>query len=326
MDKQRFVRKLVAAAVLAAFGASGMALAADEMEPNHPISSAQQLTITADEFGKRGAVVTGSITHMGTTPDVDFYSFYAQADDVITIDIDGTTGGLVGGEFFGFDAYLTLFGPMYSSTFPLEDDQPPFGTPLDDGSVNIFDPLIANLHITQSGTYTVAVTAFGTWLSPTGTYENLLPESSGAYTLKLSGVSLPGGTLPPDPAPQPEPEVMYIDINVKPGTVTRSRIDGKAKGVIPVALMSSPTFNATTVDVKTVTFGKTGTEGSLRNCAKGRHDFNKDGRPDLLCHFENHLSGFAAGDLQAFVKGKTVDGVAFEGRGSLKAVPEKPKR
>src|SRR5688500_16887593 len=149
MDKQRFVRKLVAAAVLAAFGASGMALAADEMEPNQPMGdSAQKLTITGG-----GAVVTGSITHVGTTPDVDFYSFYAQAGDVITIDIDGTTGGLVGGAFFGFDAFLTLFGPMFS--FPLEDDQPPFGTPLDDGSVNIFDPLLAEVRITQSGTYTV---------------------------------------------------------------------------------------------------------------------------------------------------------------------------
>jgi hypothetical protein len=318
MDKQRFVRKLVAAAVLAAFGASGMALAVNEAEPNHPVTSPQALTITGDaSTGKGGAVVTGSINHVNNAPDVDFYSFYAQAGDVITIDIDGTAMPGV-----GLDSYVTLFGPSFSS--PLENDD---GGVTDDGSVSYFDSMLANVAITQSGTYTIAVTAYGTWLSPTGTYETTEvppdPGGSGAYTLVLSGVSLPVVTPPPPP---PAPEVLNIDINVKPGTVTRSRIDGKAKGVIPVALMSSPTFNAMNVDMKTVTFGKTGTEASLRSCAKGGQDFNKDGRPDLLCHFENHVSGFAPGDLEAFVKGKTVDGVAFQGRGSLKAKPEKRQR
>lgn len=321
MDKQRFVRKLVVAAVVAAFGASGMALAT-EVEPNHPMSSAQALTITGDAtIGKGGAVVTGSITHVNSMPDVDFYSFYAQAGDVITIDIDGTARY----EDGGLDSFITLYGPMAS--LPLENDDSGLMV-RDEGSISDFDSMLADFAITQSGVYTIAVTAYGTWLSATGTYETTsLPETSGAYTLKLSGVSVGSVvTPPPPPPPDPVPQVTYIDINVKPGTVARSKIDGKAKGVIPVALMSSATFNAMTVDIKTLRFGKTGTEASLRSCAKGGQDINKDGRLDLLCHFENHLSGFAPGDLQAFVKGKTVDGIAFEGRGGLKAIPEKRQR
>lgn len=317
MNKQRFVRKVVAAAVLAAFGASGIALAADEVEPNHPMSTAQRLTITGDaSVGKGGAVVSGAINHVNNMPDVDFYSFYAEAGDVITLDIDGT---------MGLDSYVTLFGPSFS--WPLENDDAGLLS-LDEGSNSFLDSMLLNVPITQSGTYTVAVTAYGTLLSANGTYETTwVPDSSGGYTLVLSGVSLPPVASPPPvvipPPPPPEPQVTQIDIHVKPGVVTRSKIDGKSKGVIPVVLMSSPGFNAMNVDIKTVTFGKTGTEGSVRNCAKGSHDFNKDGRPDLLCHFDNHVSGFERGDLEGFVKGKLNDGGVFEGRGSLKAMPEK---
>jgi hypothetical protein len=319
MKKQRFVRKVVATAVLAAFGASGMALADAEMEPNHPMSSAQKLVVTGDlATGKGGAVVDGAITH-GAQPDVDFYSFYAQAGDVITLDIDGTNF---------LDSYLTLFGPGFS--WPLENDDAGLLN-LDSGSTSFYDSMLLDIPITVSGTYTVAVTAYGTLLSPNGTYDTTwIPDTSGGYTLVLSGVSLPpvaepGPTPVPDPVPEP-PQVAQIDIHVKPGVVTRSRVDGKAKGVIPVVLMSSSSFNAMNVDAKTVTFGKTGVEGHARQCSKGGHDFNKDGRPDLLCHFENHVSGFEPGDLEAFVKGKTTDGGAFEGRGALKAHPDKRER
>lgn len=310
MHKRRFVRKLVAAAVLAAFGASGMARADSEMEPNQPISSAQRLIITGDvSVGKGGAVVSGAIDHLNNMPDVDFYSFHAEAGDVVTLDIDGTTG---------LDSYLTLFGPGFA--WPLENDDAGLLN-LDDGSSTFLDSMLLNIPITQSGLYTVAVTAYGTLLSPNGTYETtFVPDSSGTYTLVVSGVSLPDIVQPP---PE-DPKVAYIEINVKPGSAGRVRIDSKSAGVIPVALMSSQTFNALNVDVASLTFGRTGNEASLRNCATEGEDVNRDGRIDLVCHFEKQRTDFVPGDLIGVVKGKTREGAAFEGSGSLKVKPEKP--
>jgi hypothetical protein len=278
---------------LAAIGVSGTALAVPEEEPNQPIQSGRPLSV-----GAGGSItVNGAIVHPGpSVPDVDFYSFEAQEGDIITVDIDGTTNGL--------DANLTLFGP--GSAYPVlifSSD-----AALDPGSAIEADPRIDPIRLDAAGRYTVAVSSFPVFFRSGGTMTSTRTLSSGAYTLIISGLT---------------PAVQYISIDIKPGNTEPAPINPKAKGVVPVALLSSSEFNALEVDVSTLTFGATGDERTFRRCGKEGEDVNGDGRPDLVCHFANELAAFQRGDSAGVVKGKTKGGKLFEGRGDLKVVPEK---
>ncbi|HET9268284.1 MAG TPA: hypothetical protein VFO31_08970, partial [Vicinamibacterales bacterium] len=89
MSKQQTIRRTLVAMALAAVGVSGTALAVQEVEPNDNFSQPQQL-----EVGPGGAVtILGTIQNASPlSPDFDFYSFEGRKDDVITVDIDATTG------------------------------------------------------------------------------------------------------------------------------------------------------------------------------------------------------------------------------------------
>jgi hypothetical protein len=115
------------------------------------------------------------------------------------------------------------------------------------------------------------------------------------------------------------PTVMQINIDIKPGERI-ALIHPKSKGRIPVALLSSGTFNALDVDVKSITFGATGNEASLKGCERRGERVDRNRQRDLVCHFETEDAGFATGSLQGVLRGKTRDGRAFEGRGSVKVV------
>jgi cell wall-associated NlpC family hydrolase len=109
-----------------------------------------------------------------------------------------------------------------------------------------------------------------------------------------------------------------IDIN--PGESPNS-INLRSKGTIPVAMFSSPTFNALTrVDPNSLTFGHTGDEASLAFCNTHGEDVNGDGLPDLVCHFHTQSTGFVSGDTVGVLKGKTVDGITVRGTDSVRIV------
>ena len=86
----------------------------------------------------------------------------------------------------------------------------------------------------------------------------------------------------------------------------------------PVAILSTETFDATTVDPTTVRFGATGTEAAPRHLA--RNDVNGDGRPDLILRFRLGDTGIECGDTEAFLTGETFDGQAIEGSDAIKTV------
>lgn len=302
MDNQRNLRGALLAVILGAFGAGGLALAIDESEPNHPFSSAQALTIENGSVSVDGVV--GSLTGPMIL-DADFYSFHARAGDVVTFDIDG--GIKTSGR--SLDAILTLFGP---DTY-LENDDVPASQPLDDGSIHLRDPLLANINLPRTGIYTIAVTGFPNRLNRDGTFldTRFFAQTNGAYTLRISGVS---------------PSAQQINIEIKPGSGEYAPVNPKSRGNIPVALLSSAEFNALDIDPASLSFGATGNEASFRRCGRDGVDVNGDGRPDLVCHFENQLAGFDADHSMGIVKGNmlpTAGGTPFEGRGMLKIVPVK---
>jgi hypothetical protein len=99
-------------------------------------------------------------------------------------------------------------------------------------------------------------------------------------------------------------------------------INARSHGKIPVAIISTPTFNAvTSVNASSLTFGRTGNEPSLAFCNAGGEDVNADGLPDLVCHFETQSTGFASGDKLGVLTGKTVQGSPIAGQEAIVIVP-----
>lgn len=95
------------------------------------------------------------------------------------------------------------------------------------------------------------------------------------------------------------PRLVSVGIDIKPGSHPNS-IDPRSGGVITVALLSSPDFDATAqVDEGSLTFGRTGDEHSLAFCNASPEDVNIDGLRDLVCHFSTRLTGFVSGDTSS---------------------------
>jgi hypothetical protein len=113
-----------------------------------------------------------------------------------------------------------------------------------------------------------------------------------------------------------------VDISIKADATPPVPINAGSNGKIPVAILSTPTFNAvTTVDPGSLTFGKTGNEPSLAFCNTGGEDVNGDGLPDLVCHFQTQLTGFQSGDTVGILKGKTIQGGQIIGQEAIVIVP-----
>jgi hypothetical protein len=309
MIKKLDARSAVMAVFLAASVASDAAFAILEIEPNNTITTAQHLVIgsggSVEVNGSLGAVVSS----VSATVDVDFYSFDGREGDMVTVDIDGGIKP-AGSALRSVDTILAVFGPGPTFTKLCENDDG--GFPLDPGSISPFDARIDNppCRLPVTGTYTVAVSSWPNFIRSGGlsTVTGLNGKSNGSYTLIISGVT---------------PAVQQINIEIKPGSGEFAPVNPKAKGSIPVALLSSAQFNALEVDYPSLRFGATGNEISWVRCDKDGTDVDGDGRLDLVCHFDNQAAGFDAGDLSGIVRGKTADGRPFEGRGLLKVVPGK---
>ena len=112
---------------------------------------------------------------------------------------------------------------------------------------------------------------------------------------------------------------LTVQIMIKPPAVPPVPINPGAHGRIPVAVLSTPTFDATTqVDRTSLAFGHTGNEASLAFCNASGEDVNGDGTLDLVCQFNAPQTGIVAGNTVAFLKGKTVSGRRIEGSEAIK--------
>lgn len=293
----------------------GLAMAASEVEPNHPASSAQALDIgdvVADGVSTTGAIVEGAIGVVSGTAvlDLDFYTFEGKAGDVVTIDVDRGWDGLR-----RVDTTIGLFGPAPGYPILMRNDD---WNPADPGSARFStttaslvtrDSRIESFRLPADGTYTVGVSAYPrNWLtgavvssSTLGSYPN------GDYTLVISGVT---------------PSTLQISIDIKPGNGDLAPINPKSKGKVPVALLGANDFSVDEVDTRTLTFGHSGDERSLFKC-NTPGDLNGDLFPDMVCHFENDVAHWDSSDEQGILRGRLTTGKKFEGRGWLKIVPVK---
>jgi hypothetical protein len=118
---------------------------------------------------------------------------------------------------------------------------------------------------------------------------------------------------------QREGEAVQLDI--KPGS-SPNRINPKSHGVIPVAILTTDSFDATTVDPLSVRFGPKGAQAA----PKKRHieDVNHDDEPDLVLHFKTRATGIQCGDTSASLTGETFDGDPIQGSDAIQTVRCKP--
>jgi hypothetical protein len=110
---------------------------------------------------------------------------------------------------------------------------------------------------------------------------------------------------------------LSVNIEVKPGS-NQTVINVGAPGVIPVAILSTNTFNATRVNPMKVRFGKTGTEASPLHWAL--KDVNGDGLLDMILQFSTQNTGLQLGATQVVLMGMTTDGTPFRGFATIKTI------
>ena len=108
-----------------------------------------------------------------------------------------------------------------------------------------------------------------------------------------------------------------IDIDIKPGRFPNS-INPRNRGVIPVAILSTPDFDATTVDPLSVEFGP---NAAVEANSRGHiEDVDGDALLDLVVHFPTQETGIQCGDTEALLTGQTFDGTGIQGSDSVRTV------
>jgi outer membrane protein assembly factor BamB len=118
-------------------------------------------------------------------------------------------------------------------------------------------------------------------------------------------------------APAPPSGPLTVTIDIKPGS-SRNPINLRSRGVIPVAILTTPTFDATTVDPATVRFGP-----GLAEEIHGRghvDDVDGDGDDDLVLHFASRDAEIPCGATSATLTGETFSAQAIEGSDVVKTL------
>lgn len=167
----------------------------------------------------------------------------------------------------------------------------------------------------------------GTWVNPrTGTLTaaNLIPRPGATTFAEFVSSMLAGGTYAnAHTTEHPGGEVrgqigLSANIDVKPGSDPNS-INVRSSGVIPVAILTTSTVDAGTVDPSTVKFGRFGFEAAPAVVPSSLEDVDGDGDLDRVLLFNVRETGIRAGDAHATLTGKTFGGTMISGTDSVRA-------
>src|SRR5436190_296769 len=128
------------------------------------------------------------------------------------------------------------------------------------------------------------------------------PTITGSASQFFVGLAYPAASAPP-----PGPTEVTIDV--------RSTINPRSKGVIPVVIFTTATFDATTVDPSTVRFGP----GNASEAHGTGHisDVDGDGDLDLMLHFRTQDAAIPCGATSATLTGQTFSAQAIQGTDTI---------
>jgi hypothetical protein len=107
-----------------------------------------------------------------------------------------------------------------------------------------------------------------------------------------------------------------VDIDIKPGSSPNS-INPKSNGVIPVAVLTTDTFDAATVEPTTVRFGVASEATPVQSALE---DVDGDGDTDMIFHFRIQDIGIKCSDTSASLTGRTLSGQTIKGVDSISTV------
>jgi hypothetical protein len=171
---------------------------------------------------------------------------------------------------------------------------------------------------TETATHTATVTE-----TPTETATHTATPTA---TATETATNIPTGTSTPTLTPTSTPTPTYttvaltVAIDIKPGSYPNT-INLGSNGVVPVAIFSSATFDARTVDPTTVTLASAGVRlrGNGQPMASFE-DVNRDGLLDIVVHIVTEALTLTPTDTQAVLQGVTFSGIRIRGIDTVRVV------
>ena len=114
-----------------------------------------------------------------------------------------------------------------------------------------------------------------------------------------------------------------VAVDIKPGSAM-NRINMSAAGVIPVAILSSNDFDATTVDPSTVSLAGASVKmvGKSDKYLCHQEDVNLDGMNDIVCTVYTAQFMVEVGETTVILEAETFDGIKLRGEDYIRIVPD----
>ncbi|MBW2388242.1 MAG: hypothetical protein JRG89_07365, partial [Deltaproteobacteria bacterium] len=109
-----------------------------------------------------------------------------------------------------------------------------------------------------------------------------------------------------------------VEIDVDPDS-EENRVNLNSNGMLRVAILGSPDFDAADIDVTRTFLGSVRATPAHK---KGGHveDVNDDGLLDLVTHYRIRTSGIEPGDVEICLRGQLNDRTPFTGCGRISTV------
>ncbi len=290
----------------------------------------------------------------------DVFSLSGTAYGGICADQTGINGNISGDPLFANEGESAVFNEIHDAQFPGGFTLNQQDVNLSTIVVSIVSPTTGNLIVLQEG---INYMAFVIGVQTTVQILSLPPEilssdplfvysfrvsyravSSFDFHLKAGSPCIDSGTNSASSLPvldlDGNPRVINgtvdmgayefsgsqpisVAIDIKPGSFPNS-INPRSRGKIPVAILTTDTFDATSVDPTTVRFGVEGTEASPVYFAL--KDVNGDGKRDMILLFNTEETGIKCGETSASLRGKTFGGQEISGSDSIHIVGCKRSR